>query len=217
MIVVIQCAARKSQKAGYLRTRDGRKVLFVAQPDKAWVSKDIVYARPDDPSDRGGTWREALRAYNESPADNPDGLLPAIALYGHPAYARLEAAVPTEKLYILSAGWGLISSAFLTPAYDITFSTAADDWKRRRKGDRYDDLRMLPGQSAEEVVFFGGKDYLPLFCALTGDVRGQRTVVYNAATLPAAPGCRLVRYSTKTRTNWHYEAAEAWLAGKLVL
>ena len=35
MIFVIQCAARKNPDAGYLRRRDGRKVMFVADPGAA--------------------------------------------------------------------------------------------------------------------------------------------------------------------------------------
>lgn len=90
-------------------------------------------------------------------------------------------------------------------------------WKRRGKGDRYNDLALLQPESDEGIVFFGGKDYLPLFCELTRGVRGQRTVIYNAATPPAAPRCRLVRYETTTRTNWHYGAVDAWIAGKLAV
>ena len=56
-------------------------------------------------------------------------------------------------------------------------------------------------------VFFGGKDYLPLFCDLTKDVKAKRTVFYNSGYAPAAQGCALVRFVTTTRTNWHYECA----------
>ena len=39
-----------------------------------------------------------------------------------------------DRLYILSAGWGLIPGDFLTPNYDITFSAAQNvqRFKRRR-------------------------------------------------------------------------------------
>lgn len=217
MIVVIQCAARKSEKAGSLRTRDGRKVLFVARTADAPASDTVHYVHPDEMSDQGMPWRDEVVTCNQSPANNPYGLLPAIELYAHPAYARLAEHVAPEKLFILSAGWGLIPSTFLTPLYDITFSAAAnvERWKRRRKGDRYNDLALMPPESEEGIVFFGGKDYLPLFSELTRDVRGQRTVIYNAATPPTAPGFRLVRYDTTTRTNWHYGAVDAWIAGRL--
>ena len=74
MIVVIQCAARKREDAGFLRTRDGEPVLFVADPTSTPASESCVYARPDDPSGHGGTWRDVLVRYNEMPANNPFSL-----------------------------------------------------------------------------------------------------------------------------------------------
>lgn len=89
----------------------------------------------------------------------------------------------------------------------IVASVSAEPYKRRRKGDLYRDLRMLPNDTDEPIVFFGGKDYLPLFCDLTKDVKAKRTVFYNSGYAPAAQGCALVRFVTTTRTNWHYECA----------
>jgi hypothetical protein len=34
-----------------------------------------------------------------------------------------------ENVYVLSASWGLIRADFLTPYYDITFSSSADAYK----------------------------------------------------------------------------------------
>ena len=73
----------------------------------------------------------------------------------------------------------------------IVASVSAEPYKRRRKGDLYRDLRMLPNDTDEPIVFFGGK----------------RTVFYNSGYAPAAQGCALVRFVTTTRTNWHYECA----------
>lgn len=80
------------------------------------------------------------------------------------------------NVYILSAGRGLIAGDFLTPYYDITFSPSArspDACKRRRKADKYRGICMLPDNTDEEVVFFGGKDYVPLFCTLTIKVKSK--------------------------------------------
>jgi hypothetical protein len=67
-------------------------------------------------------------------------------------------------------------------------------------------------------VFFGSKEYVPLFASLTGAaVKAERIVYYNSVTPPSAPGCKLVRFETRTRTNWQYECASAFLRGKLVL
>ena len=215
MIAVIQCAARKRDDAGYLTTQDGKRVVFVAQPGLAPQLDGVVYARPDDSSGSGRTWREELIAYNQRPAVNPQRLLPAFELYANDAFRRLADRFGIENTYILSAGWGLIAASFLTPYYDITFSAAANSFKRRRKSDSYRDLCMLPGHVDEPVVFFGGKDYLPLFCELTRSVRSSRIVFYNSAQAPVAPGCSIVRFQTATRTNWHYECVDAVLAGQV--
>jgi hypothetical protein len=215
VIVTIQCAGSKRKSAGFLKTQDGRPVLFVAQPELAPPAANCVYARPDDASDAGGTWREQLVAYNASCGNNPLGLLPAFELYENDIYRALVKKFGTEKTYILSAGWGLIHAAFLTPAYDITFSTKADNLVRRRKRDIFYDLSLLPANTTEQVVFFGSKEYVPLFAALAGAVRAERIVFYNSATPPSAPGCNLVRFVTRARTNWQYECAAAFLRGAL--
>ena len=76
---------------------------------------------------------------------------------------------------------------------------------------------MLPNQTEDDVLFFGGKDYLPLFCSLTNAVRGKRIVFYNSATAPKLEGCTTKHFETTTRTNWHYECVNAFLAGDLRL
>lgn len=217
MIIVIQCAAGKRHDAGHLRRRDGKPVLFVADPQSAPHGTAHFYARPDDLSDTGVSWRARLLDYNERPATNPLNLLPAWQLYRNPIYQRLANTYGLDKTYVLSAGWGLISADFLTPAYDITFSPSADKYKRRRKKDFYDDLCMLPPRTGERVVFFGGKDYVPLFCSLTANIEASRIVFYSSATPPNAPGCSLKRFRTTTRTNWHYECAGAFMDGQIAL
>jgi hypothetical protein len=138
---------------------------------------------------------------------NPAGLWQASKLYEPAAYELLVRKFSPEKDFILSAGWGLIRSDFLTPNYDITFSSQADEGKRRRRRDLFADLVQLDLASTEPIVFLGGKDYLGLFSSLTSTLRAERQVFYNSATTPSVPGCRLQRYETTLRTNWHYECA----------
>src|SRR5262245_52013351 len=121
MNVIVQCAAQKRPDAGFLRTKDGKKVLFVAKPAAAPFSSELIYARPDDLSDTGGSWREMLLRYNRDHDGNALRLLPAAQLYANPTYGQLVRQFGVEKTYILSAGWGLIKASFLTPNYDITF------------------------------------------------------------------------------------------------
>lgn len=214
MIAVISCAARKRALAGRLETPTGQPVTFVAHPREAPAAQDVLFAHPDEVSPDGWPWRETLLKYNINQSDNPLRLLPAWQLYKNPTYERLVRRFGVQSVYILSAGWGMIRSDFLTPYYDITFSATADSYKRRRPKDRYCDFRMLAG-TAEDIVFFGSPEYVPLFCELTADVRGKRIVFYRARRPPDAPGCSLRRFETRTRTNWRYECANAFLAGEL--
>lgn len=216
MIVVIQCAGSKRRNAGCLKTKDGRPVSFVAHPELAPPAVSCLFARPDDASDAGGTWRDQLLAYNASPGNNPLGLLPAFELYENDIYRALVKQFGVENTYILSAGWGLIDAAFLTPAYDITFSAQADNFVRRRRRDAFCDFSLIPANTTEQVVCFASKEYVPLFAVLTHVVRGDRIVFYNSVTPPSAPGCKLVRYETRTRTNWQYKCVAAFLRGNLV-
>ncbi len=214
MTVVLQCAASKDPRAGYLKTASGTPVMFVADPSAAPPVPARAYARPDDISDTGKSWRQVLVKYNAHPDTNPCGLYPACRLYKNAAYERLVQKFGMQNVFILSAGWGLIGADFLTPMYDITFSMSAEAYKRRGKRERYADLCMLPGD-ADDIVFVGGKDYLPLFCTLTSAIDGRKTVFYNSRNAPDTPGCRLQRFETTTRTNWHYECANALIDGAI--
>jgi hypothetical protein len=62
-----------------------------------------------------------------------------------------------------------------------------------------------------------GKEYLGLFCSVTGGLLGKKVVFYNSSKTPAANGCLLRRFETATRTNWHYECANAFLQGAIHL
>ena len=184
--------------------------MFVAQPKSAPADGNLVYARPDDISDRGVSWRTVLERYNAAPGENPLGLLSARCLYKNPTYEFLHQHFGPERLYILSAGWGLVGADHLTPNYDITFSKASNvpQFKRRRGQDTYRDF-MLPVGVVEPIMFFGGRDYIPLFTRLTASATVPRTVFY-AGRRPEAPGCTLRRFGDPF-TNWHYRCAKEFL------
>src|SRR5262245_29634417 len=108
MQVVIQCASSKVQDAGFLRTRTGQRIKFVAHPRHASRSEALVYFHPDDHSDipdsNGGS---SLWYTNESPRDNPLRLRQAYRLYEHSVYRELVDALALSNVFILSAGWGV--------------------------------------------------------------------------------------------------------------
>lgn len=220
MKIVIQCAGDKKD-GGYFRTPDRQTVNFVAHPELVPASKrqaDLV-ARPDDLAADGRTWRDLVRDYNVNTQDagNPLGLWPAYRLYRNGIYGRLVERFGLENVFILSAGWGLIPADFLTPNYDVTFSNSADAWQRRRHADRYSDFSYLPSIAVGGVVFFGGKDYVPLFLRLTSSLPDERLIFFNSQIERTVPGCRFVRYDTSARTNWHYACADKFASGQLRL
>ena len=215
--VVIQCAASKNRpaskdpNAGYLATAEGKPVLFVADPadETAPWRSEVEYRRPDDIAPSGLSWRDELAQYNENYRDtgaNPLGFLPAWRLYKDSAYEYLVNQLGEDKVFILSAGWGLIPAPFLTPDYDITFSGNAEAYKRRRKQDRYADFSMLPKDASHPIHFLGGKGYVPFFLKLTAETDAER-VIHHVGSPPPAPNCRFRHFETTRRTNWHYECA----------
>ena len=143
MKAVIQCAGTKDTQAGYMQTKEGERVMFVADPSIAPNAiKSVKYVHPDDDAGNGETWRQRLVAYNntcnEQQQDNPFGLLPAYRLYSNDRYGELVEKFGSDNVYIMSAGWGLINADFLTPNYDITYSQSArgpDAYKRRKPKD----------------------------------------------------------------------------------
>ena len=46
-----------------------------------------------------------------------------------------------------------------------------------------------------------------------GSIGTTKTVFYNSAQTPQMPGCVLRRFETRTRTNWQYECANAFVDG----
>lgn len=138
-------------------------------------------------------------------------------LYTNDAYSALVGKYGAKNVYVLSAGWGLIGSTFLTPQYDITFSQSADAYKRRRKSATYADFCLLSNDCKDDLVLFSGKDYLTLFDELTKAYAGRRHVFYNSSNLTQLAGCNLIRYDTSTRTNWHYECVRAFMNGAVSL
>jgi len=143
MKVVIACAG--SKRGNCFQAAEGTKVNFVAQPRKGQME-----FRPDATSDRKGkTWRDCLEDYNAwyiGSGQNPFGLSEAYQLYApnppwNSIYTELVHKFQNQNVFILSAGWGLIRSNYLTPRYNITFAGQTDLYKKRNlKADKYNDL-----------------------------------------------------------------------------
>ena len=74
---------------------------------------------------------------------------------------------------------------------------------------------MLPDNTKSDIVFFGGKDYLSLFCSLTNAIRSKKIVFFNSASVPEFNDFTFRRFETTMQTNWHYECVNQFLDGKI--
>jgi len=119
-------------------------------------------------------------------------------------------------VFILSAGWGLVSSNYLLPDYNITFSTQGTALCHRRKpSDRFLDFNHLAVarlRPEEKLYFLGGKNYLPLFLVLTKSLNVRKIVFHRQASAPHHDGYDFIEYP-RGRTNWHYLCAADLAAG----
>lgn len=212
MIVVIQSSPDRQPKAGRIEKKAGQPVLFVADPTRAHNDEGVYHARPDALSNFCIPWRDLVASYNAHPRNNPLGLLPAHELYREEIYTQLVEQLGAERVFILSPGWGLIKSSFLTPDYDITLDANAEPYRRRKTTDNYADFCMLPRHSDENLYFFGDRDCHSLFCKLTETHRGTRIVFHPEECPPKAPGCELRPVESDGQTGWYRNCAKAFLS-----
>jgi hypothetical protein len=158
------------------------------------------------------SWRDYL-----DNNQNDTNLLKAYNLYKNNEYRCLYNKYK-KNFYILSAGWGLISSEYKLPKYDITFSKSSKFKNRRNdKNDInpvYHDFNQLNLIDKEDIVFIGGKDYLKLFYVLTQNLPNRKIIYYKGA-IPAKPKLNSDTFLFRSyahsnpnlNTNWHYELA----------
>ena len=225
-IVVFPCCAKK--KPQYWLHK-GQKVEFVANPDKCAKLSGFLYCHPDDRNPHTGkTWRAELDDYNKQyqhNGKNPRYLCEAYKLYEPKQHKKIYQQLYSnfkERLFILSAGWGLVRADFLLPYYDITFSSSAPVCKRRKESDEYHDFNQLADEKLEEndsIYFFGLKDYLSLYCCLTRDLLCKK-VIYHRSTrirICQAEGYEYIQYRREgiAIEKWHYKCAEDFMEGKL--
>ncbi|MFZ1662881.1 MAG: hypothetical protein WAT77_13060 [Paracoccaceae bacterium] len=216
-IYVMQCA--KSKKTdGWFRDQNNRKVSFVARPELAPPEDGVRFVHPDSVDEHSVAWRKRVFDYNLTFAEtgqNPLGLYPAARLYQNECYGALAASVPSGRLYILSAGWGLVRSDYLLPNYDVSFSAApgVPPHARRRPSDEWRDFNMLDPMTTAPVIFIGGQTYFRPFANLTRNYQGMRTAYYNVAQMPMLSGIEWRRFDTSARTNWHYRLARMLASG----
>ena len=211
MKIIISCSALKN---GNNLIYNNNEIEFVSKPAKEYQF------RPDDiiPGENI-TWRKHIIQSQEN-----SSLLKSYELYKPLIYKSLYDRYGSD-LYILSAGWGIVSSEFKIPKYNITFSKNAEIISQRTQNDNFNDLNHLKGiNENEKIIFIGGSEYLKLFHKLTNDLQNQKIIFYKkkninsyAPFITNDPSYILEKYDTNTRTNWHYECAKNILNKKIIL
>ena len=213
MKVIIQCSGSKRSDARTL-TYGGIIANFVANAKLAPPSKSETSVTPDDAiAGSSMTWRELLLRSQGVQS----GLLTVAELYRPRVYRQLVASYGPENVFILSAGWGLIRADFRLPNYDITFSSQAEKYKRRKASESFSDFNQL-SDGTDPVVFFGGQNYRPLLNTLLLSHQRQKIAFFRSEG-NAKPGFfrgwDMRPYITPKLTNWHYDAAAAFATGHL--
>ena len=210
---VMQCAKSK-QSDGWLVDADGRRIAFVARPDSAPSVEGASAQHPDGLDQNGIPWRQHVIDYNHrysETGENPQGWHRAGDLYTHPAYARLAGLGPQGTTYILSAGWGLVTSDYLLPNYDVTYASGQNvpRCSIRQRSQSWQDFNMLPSDVQDPLIFIGGRRYLEAFAQASRTYAGPRIAYFNSVDETALPGVEMRRFETSTKTNWHYELVAA--------
>ena len=208
MIYIIQCSQKKHAAA----TIGGMR--FVANTAYLAPGKAATATTPAMRSREGYSWSDYIRKYNENPANV--GLSRAVDIYKPTIYKDMVAAFGAERVFILSAGWGLVPSWYRIPTYEITLSYATERATRRAGLHGFKDLVLDPKYAGEEVTFIGGAAYIGLLCKVLRDVPLKRLVVAFTTKkqprihLPLAETVDIVKFPTKVETNWHYQYGR-WL------
>ena len=160
------------------------------------------------------SWRVYLEEHQKD-----KNLLMAYELYSRNEYRCLYKKFG-NSFYILSAGWGLVSSEFKLPNYDITFSNNANIGAKRSKNidnlPIYNDFNQLKINDNEDIIFIGSPDYLKLFIILTQNLPNRKIIYWKSKSLKRIYPNDTFEYryfQTNTNTNWHYELAYAIACG----
>lgn len=230
--IILSCGGRKHPEAGTLKTKEGKCVQFVADPQNCEKDPNFVYARPDDPSDQDNkTWREVLCEYNTTHQGekNPLNLKPAYQLYTpiqphQEIYTEIKNKIGSKQFYIFSAGWGLVRSDFLLPKYDITFSPSVKSnlpWIYRSADDNgFHDFCHIKPNYNERIYFFGSCAYVKPLTSILEHNPSLKEIYYHTKkrkekfkSLKKKENFSFHNIVNKfnNQHTWYYEAAQIFI------
>jgi hypothetical protein len=200
--VVMICSSRK-----YASTLDDNpQIKFKA------IGNSIDEFHPDEKMPNSAiSWRDYLEEHQED-----KNLKMAYELYSRNEYQSLYEKFG-NSFYILSAGWGLVSSEFKLPNYDITFSGNANIGVRRSKNINnlpiYNDFNQLDINDNEDIIFIGSASYLPHFYSLTYNLPNRKLIFFfgQGNNLPQPivnqNTFEFINFPSLNNRSWHYELA----------
>ena len=134
-----------------------------------------------------------------------------------------------DRLFILSAGWGLVKASFKLPNYDITFSSKAMRENKRvfqNPNPTFNDFNHLTdnhnlelnSNNEDIIVFIGGRTYIKQFISLTENSINNKLIYYfgmnpPAQDLPLGFSYRKYFHPDATNYTWYYFLAQDYANG----
>ena len=218
--VVMICAKEKKGNSNIIHENFNHPITFVAQPN------GVNTFLPDgDIPNLNMTWRD----YVTNNQNNNVIPFKSYQLYIHGVYQNLFNFF-RYRLFILSAGWGLVKAEFRLPNYNITFSSSAKpEYKRvfNNLDPSFNDFNDLTynhnvglNSENEDIVFIGGRTYIKQFIARTDGI-GKNKIIYHFGNEPLVvlpDNFFYVQYVPNNPNNyrtWHYELAQKYADGEI--
>ncbi len=167
--VVMMCSKSKQDNSDLIF--DNNPIAF-----KAISNRNINQFKPDDKVtlNENYTWRNFV-------SDNQhQAIIPfrAYELYRNNSYQYLFQAF-NRRMFIISAGWGIINAEFRLPNYDITFSENPDAETLRNDYDPdFHDYNQLIGVTEEDDIVF-----IPNTVMVSTAVRRKRRDAFDDLTI----------------------------------
>ena len=208
--LIIICASRKNENSRIYHNEIELKIKAISDPQNNIFHPDYVIDEEE-----GFSIRDIVLQ-----SQNNQNLAPSYQLYSHPIYTDLFEYLG-DRLFIQSAGWGIISSNFRLPYYNITFNQNANLNEIRANDADYKDFNHLENaDNKEKLVFVGSIDYIHQFWQLVEELPNDKVIFHKNVNLPQdfpqIPARFFRYYETNARTNWHYQLARSIVNGEII-
>ena len=205
--VVMMCSKSKQNDSELIfnNNNNNNTITF-----KAITNEVINQFKPDDdiPGNINYSWRNYV-SNNQNHINLP---YRAYELYTENVYHELFMTFG-NRLYIESAGWGIVNAEFRLPNYDITFSdNINEETIRHYQAGNFNDYNQLIVSPKDDIIFIGTEKYLPLFFYLTNQLPNRKIIYWKKHNTPInypIPNHSFIyrRYISNNPRKWFYELA----------